>query len=450
MEALAQATGLDLYHAAFERFEDQHRDEAPWLRKLRREAMAQFLDLGFPTAKAEAWKYTNLRPITQTAWTPASGILVRPVAGARIAFARIPGATEVVFVNGRFVPELSSLHNLERGVRVSSLRESASRRPEVFEAAVGKICPIAHGAFVALNTALFPDGVCLEIEPGTVVPAPIHLLFVSAEEDGPALSSPRVLVLAGRQSQATVVETYVGEKRAVAFTNAVTEISVGDAAVMEHYKVQQDGAGGYHVHAIAARQDRASSFTSHNLELGGALARTDIDVLFTAEGSECSLNGLFVGSGSQHLDTHTVIDHAQPHCTSRELYKGILDGKSRGVFHGTIIVRPDAQKTDAMQTNKNLLLSREALVDSTPALEIRADDVKCRHGSTIGQLDAGALFYLQSRGIGEEEARALLTYAFAADLTERIRLVPIRERIEAFLGQALSEPREPGLGLETP
>jgi Fe-S cluster assembly protein SufD len=222
----------------------------------------------------------------------------------------------------------------------------------------------------------------------------------------------------------------------------VTEIVCGDGAVLEHYKLQRERLSAFHVQTIQAALGRGSNFASHNVCLGAALARTDIRVLFTDEGSECTLNGLFLPGGTQHMDNHTLIDHAKPHCTSRELYKGILDGRSRGVFHGKIIVRPDAQKTDALQTNKNLLLSREALVNSTPALEILADDVKCRHGSTIGQLDANSLFYLRSRGIGEREARALLTYGFAADLTRRIRVPWIREEIEAYLGLRLPQPGE--------
>ncbi|HEX7253342.1 MAG TPA: Fe-S cluster assembly protein SufD, partial [Thermoanaerobaculia bacterium] len=337
-----------------------------------------------------------------------------------------------------FVSELSSLGEPEEGIRVASLREALTRRPEDLEPVFGKLSPIGQSPLTALNTALFQDGVCVSIAPGASASRPVHCLFIQQDDEPLALTSPRLLVLAGRQSQAALVETYVGRSVAAGWTNSVTEISVGEAAVLEHYKIQQESLSGYHVQSISVRQGRSSGFTSHHIAIGSALARTDIDVLFDAEGGDCALNGLFVGSGSQHLDTHTFIDHAHPHCTSRELYKGILDEKARGVFHGTIRVRPGAQKTDAIQTNKNLLLSRRALVDSTPALEILADDVKCKHGSTIGQLDANALFYLRSRGIGEPEARALLIYAFAADVAERLRIGPLRERLEAFLGRALA------------
>jgi Fe-S cluster assembly protein SufD len=238
-----------------------------------------------------------------------------------------------------------------------------------------------------------------------------------------------------------LIETYLGAGSAGSsyWTNAVTEILVRDGALVEHTKMQQESLSGFHLQTISVMQERASRFTSHDIAFGAALARTDLAVRFDGEGGECTLNGLFVGAGTQLLDTHTLIDHAKPHCSSRELYKGILDDKSRGVFHGTILVRPDAQKTDAIQTNKNLLLSREALVDSTPALEIFADDVKCKHGSTIGQLDPTALFYLRSRGIGESDARALLTWAFAEDVARRISVPEVRAAVETALAGRLPQ-----------
>jgi Fe-S cluster assembly protein SufD len=323
---------------------------------------------------------------------------------------------------------------------VVTLREALRDRPEAVEAHLGKVAGFEKSAFTALNTAFLEDGVFILLPKGAVVEEPVHLVFLSAAGSEPMVSHTRVLVVAEANSQAKIIETYAGDS--AYFTNAVTEIVCGDGAIVEHYKVQREGPLAFHVQTIQSAQGRGSRFDSHNLCLGAALARTDINVLFQAEGGECSLNGLFVTAGAQHVDNHTLIDHARPHCTSRELYKGILDGKSRGVFHGKIVVRPDAQKTDAIQTNKNLLLSREALVNSTPALEILADDVKCRHGSTIGQLDASALFYLRARGLGEAEARAMLTYGFATDLTSRIRVPWIREEAEAFLGRSLARPSE--------
>ncbi|HEY3203550.1 MAG TPA: Fe-S cluster assembly protein SufD [Thermoanaerobaculia bacterium] len=398
---------------------------AAWLSELRREAFARFEELGFPTAKDEGWRQTGIQPITNTPW-----VLAKPVSRT-VPLPAIDGA-RAVFINGRFAKNLS---RLPEGIRVESMRTALDAEPEAFRAHLARIAAFEQNAFTALNTAFFQDGAVVRIASGAVVPAPIALVFVSAPNGAPAVSHPRILILAAERSQASIVETYAGDSRY--FTNAVTEIALSDGAVLEHYKVQRESEAASHVQTIAVRQARATQFTSHNIAFGAAIARTDLHVTLDAEGAECTLNGLFVGDGTQRLDNHTVIDHAKPHCVSRELYKGIMDGASRGVFHGKIIVRPDAQKTDAMQTNKNLLLSRQALVNSTPALEIFADDVKCKHGSTTGQLDAAALFYLRSRGIGQADARALLTYAFAADVAGRIRIPSIRAAVEEELGLRL-------------
>jgi Fe-S cluster assembly protein SufD len=374
---------------------------APWLAALRRAAFARFEELGFPTAHDEDWRATGLQPITGTSW-----------------------------VGGRHQTELGSLP--PEGVRVRPLSQ-ALREAEPF---LSRIAGFESSAFTALNTACFEDAIVLEILPGAVIARPIEIVLRSPDADRPEVSYPRVLILAGERSQSEIVQTFTGQGRS--FTNAVTEIALGEGAILEHTLLQRESDEACHVHTLAARQARASRFTSHNIALGSALARTDLRVALEAEGAECTLYGLFMGKGAQHLDMHTTIDHARPRCVSRELYKGILDGAARGVFHGRILVRKDAQKTDAVQTNKNLLLSRQALVNSTPALEILADDVKCRHGSTTGQLDAAALFYLRSRGIGEEEARALLTWAFAADVAERIRVPSVRAQLERELGLLLT------------
>ncbi len=375
--------------------------EPAWLAERRRRAFERFERLGFPTPHDEAWRYTGVQPITGTSWAPSGR-------GFELASPAPPG------------------------VRVRSLSGALAAAEESFDRIAGP----EGSAFAALNTALFEDATIVEILPGTVIADPIEIVLRAPASSRPALFSPRLLVIAGERSEASLVQTFSGDGRT--FTNAVTEIALADGAVLEHTQLQNEGLDALHVHALAARQARGSRFTSVHVALGGALARADLRVALDGEGAECTLYGLFVGKGSQHVDTHTTIDHARPHCTSRELYKGILDGSSRGVFHGTILVRPDAQKTDAVQTNKNLLLSRRALVNSTPALEILADDVKCRHGSTTGQLDAQALFYLRSRGIDEEAARALLTWAFAADVAERIRIPSVRAEVERDLGLVLA------------
>jgi Fe-S cluster assembly protein SufD len=412
----------------------QHdRAEPPWLARTRRQAMARFEALGLPTTRLERWKYTNVAPLAGIPFEPrASAPRLGP---GELAPLRL-GAPELVFVNGRFASELSTLGKLPAGLRVSSLQQALRREPERLEPHLVRLSGAEASAFTELNTASFEDGAFLELAPGTHLREPIHLLFFSAA-DRPAVSHPRVLILAGERSRVSIVETYAGREGHVSLTNAVTEIAAGEAAAIVHERLQREGESAFHMGSLFVRQERDSRFTSQSLAFGAALARVDIEVRLSAPGAECQLDGLFVGRGAQHLDHHTTIDHAAPHGTSRELYKGILDGKSRGVFDGRILVRPDAQKTDALQTNKNLLLSPEALVESTPALEIQADDVRCKHGSTIGQLDADALFYLQSRGLAAPAARALLTRAFAGEIAQRVRVEPVRAAVESLLADRL-------------
>jgi Fe-S cluster assembly protein SufD len=395
--------------------------------------MERFREIGFPTVRDDAWKYTNVKPIREVPFetAPESGPTAAP---------RLPDTVaekeeiQIVFINGRYSSALSSVSTVPDGLEVKSLKEVLGERPEWAEPHLGRIAGDGN-AFAAINAAFLDDGAFVRLPARTAVERPIHLIFLSEPVFGPTVSHPRNLVIAEPGSQAALVETYIGAE--LYFTNAVTEVVLGEGAVLDFSKLERESEAAFHVATIAVSQGRDSNFTSHSISLGGALARNDLNVRLDAEGADCTLNGLFLGSGSQLLDNHTLIDHAKPHGTSRELYKGILDGKSRGIFHGTIIVRPDAQKTDAMQTNKNLLLSKEALVNSEPALRIFADDVKCRHGSTIGQLDAAAMFYLRSRGIGESEARDLLVYAFASDVASRIRVAPLRSLVERQLGLRL-------------
>jgi Fe-S cluster assembly protein SufD len=385
----------------------RRRGEPEWLAALRREARDRFRKLGFPSAKLEEWRTTNVGPILSTPW----------------------------------IPELHSSAAVRGGgpgVRVLRLAEAIAEEPQLLERTLGRAAGPDDAAFPALNLALAEDVLCVLIAPGAAVPAPIEIAFETPASSEPPVSYPRCLVVAADRSEATVIERHEGT--GAYFRNAVTEIALGEGSVLRHYKLEQESLEAFHLQTIAVRMARASHFTSVHVAFGGALARTDIRADLEGEGSECALDGLFVGAGSQHLDTHTTIVHAAPHTMSREVYKGVLDGRARGVFHGRIVVRPGAQKTDAMQTNKNLLLSRDALVDSTPALEIFADDVKCKHGSTIGQLDANALFYLRSRGLGEADARSLLTWAFAADVAERIPVESVRVEVERALGQKLPNP----------
>jgi Fe-S cluster assembly protein SufD len=432
---MSVAAETDVYRSLFERRQAAARGAEPgWLQALRREAMERFETLGFPTTRDEAWKYTSVAPIARTPFEPAAP---GRFDGRALAPFRLRGTREIVFVNGHLVPELS--RGSEDGVVVTGLRDALGRQADRIQPHLGRQLSDAATTFASLNTALFEDGAVVEIPPGHVAADPVHLLYCSTAEGPPAVAHPRTLILAGARSQARVVETYGGADGSAYFTNAVSEAVVEEDAILEHYALQREGGQALHVATLAARQGRASRFSDQSVTLGSALHRRDVEAVFAAEGGECALDGLFVAGGRQHMDTHTRIDHARPRCSSRELYKGVLDGKARGVFHGTILVRKDAQKTDAMQTNKNLLLSGGALVQSTPVLQIFADDVKCKHGSTTGQLDTAALFYLRSRGIGEEAARALLTYAFASDVVGRIRVDALREGVAAFLQSRLPQ-----------
>ena len=392
---------------------------------LRQAAWSRFAELGLPTAANEDWKYTNLAPLGEIPFAPAAagaaipkGLLGNLAAGSPL---------QLVFVDGHYRPDLSR-GMASGGVFIGSLRDALRERPELVGRELARHADFRRDALTALNTAFIEDGALVHLAPGAALQTPIHLLFLATAAAEPTLSQPRNLIVAGAHSQATLVETYAGPADAIYFTNAVTEIALGEGARLEHCRLQQEGGRAFHVALTQVTHGRDSLFTSHVLALGGALARSEVRALFAAEGGECTLNGLYMGSGTQHLDNRTMIDHKSPRCTSRELYKGVLDGQSRGVFGGRILVREDAQKTDARQVNKNLLLSEGALVDTKPQLEIFADDVKCAHGAAVGELDEDALFYLRSRGLSREAARSLLTYAFASEMVDVIPLESLRSR----------------------
>lgn len=417
-----------------------------WLRAVRKQAIGRFEAVGFPTQKHEEWKFTNLAAMVRLPFKPAilgrlDGVVSENLEPFKFGILK---TSQLVFVNGRYAPRLSYLRSLPEGVRVASLAEILRSEPEALEKHLTRYARFDDAPFVALNTAFFSDGAYVEVPKGTVVGEPIHLLFVSTSRDFPIASHPRNLIIMGAGSQATVIETYAGWAPDVTFTNAVTEVALGPAAVLDHYKIQREAETAYHVATMTIDQDRDSSVSCHSMSFGGALVRSYVHQLFRAPGGSLTLNGLSMTSGTQQADNYTRIDHVAPACTSVELYRGILGGKSRGVFNGNIYVRKDAQKTVARQTNKNLLLSKEAFVDSTPGLEILADDVKCNHSSTIGQLDENAVFYLRSRGIDEEAARNILTYAFAADIVNQVKVAPIRIKLDQLIVSRL--PRGAGLG----
>ncbi|MEA2568703.1 MAG: Fe-S cluster assembly protein SufD [Acidobacteriota bacterium] len=369
----------------------------------------------WPTPRLEEWRYTNLSAIASTEWRSVDVAAPAASAGEAPAATLAGRATvELMFVNGLFVQHSGEL-------------------PYVSASRVGN--PRGGSALEELNAMHTTGGARINIPSGTIVPGFIHLLFVG---DGDGIwSHPRNVIDVGANAQVTIVETYVGEGRY--YTNPVTEIVAGEGAVIDHTIVVCDSLEAYHTGSLTIRQGRSSSVTARNISIGGALVRNDVNVILDGEGASLVLDGLFTPAGSQHIDNHTVIDHARPHCTSVELYKGVLDGNGRGIFDGRIIVRPGAQKTSSRQSNHNLLLSETAIVDSKPTLEIHNDDVKCNHGSTIGQLNEEALFYLRARGIGEAEARNLLVLAFASELVDRIKVEPVREQVGRALFRQIPE-----------
>jgi Fe-S cluster assembly protein SufD len=407
-----------------------------WLRDLREGAFARFCDVGFPTTHDEDWRFTNVSAISRSTFELASD---ESISDAQVAPFRIANsACQLVFVNGHFSPRLSKVSNAAAGVTVSTIAGQIARDPSVLEAHLGRYLNIQRDSFSALNTAFFEDGAFVHIRRGTVLHNPICLLFISTANDKPQMSHPRNLIVAENETQATVVEDYVslgGETPA--FCNTATELFAGDNAVVSHYMIEREHQQAFNISTLRLQQGRSANVSSHSLLLGGGLVRNNVHPVLAGEGSECLINGLFIGNGQQHLDNYMLVEHASPHCASRQFYNGILDDKAHGVFHGRIIVHKDAQKTDAKQTNRNLLLSDDARIDTKPQLEIYADDVKCTHGATIGQIEENALFYLRSRGIDEISARKLLLLAFAGECLERMAANPARDHVERLINDHL-------------
>jgi Fe-S cluster assembly protein SufD len=430
------------YAAEWERVTRLDRRGAPGaLSRLRETAFDTFLSRGFPTTRDEEWRFTSVAPIADRAFALVAE--PRPEAfDLDIDPLRVPGglAAELVFVDGHYAAGLSRQRTLPAGSRAESLRSATAARHDAIEPYLARVAPFDHHPFVALNTAFLHDGAYIELPAGTVLEEPIHVLFVATgRTDGhETMVHPRVLIVLGANTQASVVETYAGPAGTTYFTNAVTEIVLGENAVLDHSTLQNEGASAYHVGAIQVLAQRSGTCTLHAINTGGALVRNDVVAVLNGEGIDCALNGLYVADGQRLIDNHTTIDHAQPHCASREIYKGILGDRAHGVFNGKIVVRPDAQKTDAKQTNRALLLSEGAQINTKPQLEIFANDVKCTHGAAVGQLDDEALFYLRSRGLSAADAQRLLVHAFAADVLSRMPLEPVRRGVEDRLQRQLA------------
>jgi Fe-S cluster assembly protein SufD len=412
---------VDTYLEAFTEFaRTAAGHDRPWLRKLREEAFALFCETGFPTTHNEDWRFTNVSAIARTQFS------LIPIAPATISESDLKpwtleaAAARLVFVDAHFARNLSSLGSLPAGVTVSSLKEEIAKGSAGLEDNLGRYLQIRRDPFCALNTAFAEDGGFVQIAAGVLLEHPIHLLFISTERDVPTMLHPRNLLLIGREAQAQIIEEYVSLGGGTVLSNSATELVAGENSTVSHFLIEREQRAAFNVSTLRIQQERSASVASHSLLLGGGLVRNNVHPVLAGEGGECLINGLFVGNGSQHLDNYMYVEHASPHSSSRQFYNGILDDAAHGVFHGRIVVHKNAQKTDAKQTNRNLLLSDDAQIDTKPQLEIYADDVKCTHGATIGQIEENALFYLRSRGLDEISARRLLLTAFANECVERM------------------------------
>ncbi len=422
------AAVAERHEALAARFEAFRRDPAfgtDAVSRAREQAFQRFLERGFPTSRDEEWKFTSVAPIAATAFVTARPASPGPDA---IEPYRVPGAAgRVVLVNGRVSKALSSVGDLPAGVAVETgLGVPAGPRQT------------PSGAFVDLHEAFAVDALTIRVAPKTVLTEPIEVLSLSDVDGAPALLAPRIEVRVGEGAEVSIVETHAGRHDTASLTTAVIRLDLASSAVVHHVKIQAEPATAFHLATLVAWLGRASTLTSHALTYGGRISRNDIMVVLEGEGAECTLDGLYVADADALVDTHTTIDHATPHCPSHERYKGILAGRAKAVFNGKIIVRPDAQKTDAKQTNRALLLSDTAQVNTKPQLEIFADDVKCTHGAAIGQLDDDAMFYLQTRGLPAADARNLLIHAFAAEVLDGIKAAAVRDRAMALLEAKLS------------
>ena len=431
------------YVSLFDEFEKNLNGESKLpIHLLRKKAIEDFSALSFPTKKNEEWRFTNISPLLQTRFELAAK--APTVSQEEVDRFRFNGmkCPMMVFINGFYSDRLSELSSLKGKMTVKNISSALKENNPQISKHFAKYADSSNQIFTALSTAFIKDGAFIHVPEGKIIEEPLHILFLTTSKEEKILFHPRNLFIIDKNSQVSIIEHYAGLDESVYFTNAVTEISVGENAIVRHTKFQEESKSSFHIARMETVQQSNSNFTSNMISFGGEISRNDFNIRFIGTGAESELNGLFMTEGNQLFDAHTLIDHASPLCSSHELYKGILDDKSRGVFNGKVIVRRDAQKTNAFQENNNILLSGDALIDTKPQLEIFADDVKCSHGATIGQLDNEALFYLKSRGIGEKASRDILIHAFASDVVRRININEIREHLENILTEKFSRKNE--------
>lgn len=441
-ETVDSKEGVQPYLAAFEAISGNGAGTAPdWLKERRRSAISRFVEMGFPNTRQEAWRFTDVKSLAQTNFTLAGAPDLDLLSPEEVRTHLLgAGRNAAVFVNGSFTPSLSSVDSLPKGVVISSLRAALTDHPELVERHLGRYARDDSNAFTALNTAFIDDGAFVFVPKKSVLEEPLQLLFLALPEDGtPLVWHPRNVIVADRGAQASIVETYTVLADGAYWVNAVTEVAVGENARLDTYRMQREGIDGYHTATTYSYQERSSTFSFVTFVFGGGLTRHDVTAVLDGEGAESTLDGLSLLRGRQHVDFHTTLEHAKPHCTSWEYFNGVFDERARGVFTGRIIVQPGAQRTDSKQTNNNLLLSRHARADSQPQLEIYADDVKCTHGATLGPIDEKQLYYLQTRGLDRDAARNLLTYGFCAEILKTVRLAELKNRIERLVHERLRE-----------
>ena len=431
------------YRSDFEKFEQGLNGEKSTPRHaLRRQAFSKFMEMGFPTTKHEEWRFTNIQPLTKTHFEPVLADRTSNISLADLESVILKDAVRVVLVDGFFSSALSDLKDLPSGVVVESLAAALKHnRPEVL-IHLGAYADPNENAFAALNAAFLMDGVFVSIPRQTIVEKAIQIIYLATERMNPFVAYPRSLFVAGDAAQVKIVETYFGPGGQAYLTNAVSEVVLGNNAVVEHDRIQLEGENAFHINTSSVYQQAGSAYHSNCITLGGLLVRNTLAARLDAEGIECHLNGLLLAHGNQLIDNHTLLDHAKPNCSSHQVYKAILDGKARGVFNGKIMVHKDAQKTNARQTNKTLLLSDDAVINTKPQLEIFADDVKCTHGAAVGQLDAEQIFYLRARGLDESQARDMLTYAFAGEVIGSIGIPALREQMDLQIHSRLDRGRK--------
>lgn len=421
---------IESYLNGFEEFKkNDHFNEIGEISELRKNAIGRFAELGFPTVRDEDWRFTNIGPISKGKFRiNGKSSDIDPEIVKSFVFNDLETYL-LVFVNGKFEAELSDIKDIPDGVTISSLSVAKDESRELLSENIGKFLNFETEAFNALNTSFFEDGIFINVPDSVSVDKPVHALYIN-HDDEQSLVNPRNLIMIGSNCNLKVIEHYVSTSDAAYLSNVVSEVYVGENSELEHYLLEFESRKAFNISTLRVQQEKFSNIKSHSVLFGGAIVRNNVHPVLAGEGGNSLINGLYMSNGRQHMDNFMRVEHASAHCDSRQIYNGVLDETSRGVFHGRIIVHEGAVKTDAKQTNRNLLLTDTAQIDTKPQLEIYNDDVKCTHGATIGQMDENAIFYLQSRGIPKKEAKTIMVKGFTGESFSNMSLDPLRNYLE--------------------